>query len=935
MKKFLLSLLLLVLVGSAQAQNAYSNLPGRWRLGLNMGAIWTGSDVKAIPGLGGGFNLEKILNKRNDVFLGFSLGFRYLGGKTFGQNTGPQYNMQDNSALNGTIDSTVNYVAQGHFYANHKTFIQEGNLELKMNFPSLERATGIIFHVWGGVGICKYKTWIDAKDAKGNMYDFSSFKQQEVSQSDLTKIFDGSYETLADGSGRNGTLAFIPSVGAGIGYHLGKHVALVFEHKISFPGTDKLEGFVYSGASCKNDFYHYTSVNLVFTFYASSGSTHTTDNTVYTNTTGSQTVTPNNAQVNTHTVTPYTPPTVYPPNVIITYPANYYSSQYDNVNVSATIQNIKSSQQIIISLNGNPLQHFSFNPSNGTLNFQSFLALGNNNFVVSATNGGGTASDNVIVIYNPQFTNTGNIVIPTNTTVPTNTVSIHTNTVVTTNTVTVNTNTVSINTNTVVTTNTVSVNTNTVSINTNTVVPTNTVTISTNTVTINTNTTTGNTNTVSVNTSTVSITPTNTAITTSTTTATGQSGKPPVIQIINPAVSGQVEPGDVYNVSASILNINSANEVSILVNNVAITLYTYSNHNKMLNFNAPLQDGHNYIVINATNAYGTDSKNTIINHHAGKPPKVAISNPNVNPYISQQANVLVNGFVHYVNGSADVKVTLNGNAVPFNFNPATGATDVNLTLSPENNQLIITGTNQYGSDAQSINLILQKSVETGTVVVTNTTTATTATTTSGSSTGGGLGHVGGGVGGSHSVPEITVTTPVSDPFYTNNSSISASANINLVLNATDVSVSNNGAPVSSYYDVNFKKLSFSAPLLSGNNAFIITAHNAYGTSSKTINVIYTPVNTNININSGGNQQSNPIKTGNPVMQPKTNNGTAPIITNPIITPKNGGGENNGGGRPSNNGNVQPTSNPNAPRTINTATVAPMNNGGGGRTKGGG
>ncbi|HXB39994.1 MAG TPA: hypothetical protein VNZ49_05585 [Bacteroidia bacterium] len=918
MKKILLALLLLVFASSFKAQNDYTDLAGRWRLGLNMGAIWESSDVKAIPGLGGGFNLEKILNKRNDVFLGFSLGFRYLGGRTFGLNTAPQYNLQNNSALNGQFDTVTNYATKpGYFYANHKTYIQDGNLELKMNFPSLEKHTGIIFHIWGSVGICKYKTWINAKDANGNKYDFSAFKQQEVSQSDLSKVFNGSYGTLADGSGTNGTLAFIPSVGAGIGYRLSKHVALVFEHKISFPGTDKLDGFVYAGKSCANDFYHYTSANLIFTLYGSNGSSHTstthTNNTVYTNPTGTQTVNTNPTIITT--------PKIYPPNVIITYPVNYYSSQYDNVNISATLQNVTSSQQIGISLNGTQLQHFSFNPSNGHLNFQSFLALGNNNFVVTANNGGGISSDNVTVIYNPQFT-TGEIVVPTNTTVPTNTVAVNTNTVSihTTNTV--------VPTNTVIPTNTVTVNTNTVSIHTNTVVPTNTVTVNTNTVSIHTNTVV-TTSTVTVNTNTVSITPTNTTITTTTTTATGPVGVPPAIQIINPPVSGQTESNMGYNISASILHIASGNDVTITVNGVGITQFTYSSHNAMLNFNAPLQDGQNIIIIHATNAYGADNKNTIINHHAGKPPKVIISNPNTNPYNTVQPNVLVNGFVHYVNGSADVKVTLNGNMVPFNFNPVTGSTDVNLTLVTENNQLTIAGTNQYGNDVQSIILIYKKLTSTGVGASADSTKNNNAS----SGVGGGIGHGGGmgGMSGSHTVPAISVISPVADPFYTNNATATVMANISYVLNVTDVSVSNNGAPVSSYFDINTGKLSFSAPLLSGNNAFIITAHNNYGTSTKQVNINYTPIiiNNGFNNNNGSNQQINPIKIGNPGggMQPKINTGgTAPVInpgrpviTNPVF-PKV---------------NPQPTSNPNPPRTINTGTFAPVNNGGGGRKIGGG
>src|ERR1700741_4101651 len=108
MKRIIL-LLLFISSGIVNAQNSYRDLPGRWRLGFNMGGIWESSDVKAVPGLGGGFTIEKILNKRSDVFLGFSLGFRYLGGRTYGLNSSPTFDLANNKALNGTFNPAVKY----------------------------------------------------------------------------------------------------------------------------------------------------------------------------------------------------------------------------------------------------------------------------------------------------------------------------------------------------------------------------------------------------------------------------------------------------------------------------------------------------------------------------------------------------------------------------------------------------------------------------------------------------------------------------------------------------------------------------------------------------------------------------------------------------------------------------------------------------------
>ncbi len=819
MKKVIL-LFLLVLSGLVNAQNSYTDLPGRWRLGFNMGAIWESSDVKPIPGLGGGFNIEKILNKRSDVFLGFSLGFRYLGGRTFGLNTSPTYDLANNKALNGTFNPAVNYdTVPGFFYANHKTFIQEGALELKMNFPSLEKRTGIIFHLWGGIGIGKYKTWIDALDKDGKMYNFSSLQSQSVSQSDLSRIFDKNYETLAQGSGTNGTLCFIPSIGIGLGYRLGKGVALVFEHKISFPGTNLLDGIEYP-KNCpvtgSKDFYNYTSVGLVFTFYGGHHATQTgttTNNTVYTNTTGTQTVTNTN---NTN----YTPPVVYPPTVVITYPANNYSSPYDYTTVNATLQNVSSSQQISISQNGYAINHFTFNAYNGTLHFQTFLSQGVNNFVVVASNQGGTASQGLTINYIPVQTFTA-------TTIPTNTV-------VSTNTITTTTQTLTINTNTLVATNTV-VTTHT-AVATHTVAPTTTVSPTF---------TFSNTGTI---TPTNTVVPTFTSIATNTVvpnnnihgTATAEVIKP-IVTFIDPSVYPTETTSETYNVNATVFNISTNSQVSVTVNGNSLTQFTYNATTKTVSFLINLQLGYNTITITGTNGGGSDSKSAIINHKPTvKPPKVSITNPSSSPFTTLQNNVIISGYVYNVISSANITVTANGAPTTFNYNMSTHEINVPVYLTVSNTQVNISATNTFGSDAQSIELVFKK------VVADSGTSANTGT---GGNTTGGMG----GIHGNHSKPEITVLSPVADPFYTNTGVVSVSANVNNVLDANKVFVSYNGIQVSFTYDINSKHLNFSSPLKPGLNTFVIDASNPYGAASKSININYTPIN--VNPNSGGNNNS--------------------------------------------------------------------------------
>ncbi len=82
MKKLYLFVVSLIFIigNSSIAQNITTETSGRWRLGINGGATWQSGDVKAKAGFAGGFNIEKILNKRDDTPIGASLGLRMFWG---------------------------------------------------------------------------------------------------------------------------------------------------------------------------------------------------------------------------------------------------------------------------------------------------------------------------------------------------------------------------------------------------------------------------------------------------------------------------------------------------------------------------------------------------------------------------------------------------------------------------------------------------------------------------------------------------------------------------------------------------------------------------------------------------------------------------------------------------------------------------------------
>ena len=848
MKKYLL-IFALSAVAVGYAQSTYTDLPGRWRIGGNIGGMWQTCDVKSSAGLAGGFTFEKILNKKNNVPIGFALGYRFLQGTTYGMDINPTYGVQNNNAINGISNPAVNYATSpGYFYNNYKSFIRENALELRINFPSFEKKTNVIFNLFGGVGLCRFQTFINTMGANDSLYNFSSIYGKPQTVTGMQKFYSGSYSTLADGSASGmGTLVVLPTVGIGIGYHLTKHLSIMAEYKVSFTPTNYLDGVAYdnkNNPTSGNDYYNYLSLGLTLTHLGEHRAAQT------------------NPVQNSNVYTTNTQNT-YPPNVIINYPANFYNSPTDYTTVHATVTNVIGSQQIRISQNGYPVTHFNFNSFNNTLSFQSFLNPGNNNFVVSASNQYGTASQAVTVVYSSL--NNGGYNSGYNSGYSNNNNNYNNNY----NNNNYNNNNYNNQNNT---------GTNPANTSTANQVGTTTVTnISTNTV---------------VGTQSVSV-----------------QGRKPFVQYINPSIYPAPSETPSYNVMASISNIISAGEVAVKVNGVLINTFEYNSGNSVVTFNTPLQAGYNTITITGTNANGSDTKSVIISYEPkGAPPKVVISNPGSSPFTTTQDQVIVSGFVYNVATSSEINVTSNGNPVTFSYNINSRSIEVPAHLFTDITRVSITATNSYGSDSQSMELDLKgRSINSGptnTVTVANTHTNTVnegstgngnnithngnvnegptgngnnithngnvnegptgngnnithngnvneGPTGTGNPDNNGNNTTGGGIGGVQSGlqrPEITVFSPSQNPYQTNSPYISVSANVSNVMNPSMLKVSYNGVELGVSFDNHSEHLNFSSPLKPGLNTFIITATNMKGTSSTSINIDYTPVSVNTNVN---------------------------------------------------------------------------------------
>jgi hypothetical protein len=234
------------------------------KLGINTGAAWQKSDVRSTGGWGFGLTLEKGLIENDKSIFGLAIRGRYLAAVTTGQDLKPFYGIQNNTVLNGSSGSSLDYLStSGYVFNNYKSETAELSLEAIISLNRLRARTGYLVYVFGGIGGVKYETFIDQLDISGAQYDYSGISTTNTStaKSQLKLLRDKQYETAGENNGESGFL-FAPTWGIGFGRMISKRVYLGFEHKITYPNTDLLDAQQWTSTnelSPKKDYYHYSN----------------------------------------------------------------------------------------------------------------------------------------------------------------------------------------------------------------------------------------------------------------------------------------------------------------------------------------------------------------------------------------------------------------------------------------------------------------------------------------------------------------------------------------------------------------------------------------------------------------------------------------------------------------------------------------------------
>jgi large repetitive protein len=383
MRRIALFLALFVATSNLFAQSVSSRFSARERgwvtFGIDGGLAYQTADVRTtFDGWGAGMTLGKNLAYRPGGLLSFDIRGRGLFTRSYGTDWRSSTGIQRNQALNGNYNPNANYVLDlsnpldsSFVFSNYRTGMGELGLEGVLTFNRLRERTGVVFSLFGGIGLDLYRTRINQLDANGQRYNYLGIDRSNgraAVLADLESLRDNSYESRADGLADSGIGAgLMPGAGFELGYQVAPRFVIGIGHKITFSRTDILDGQRWDNnndPTVGNDWAHYTNLHLRWDIQRSRR--------------------------------------MRGPDVEITDPANSpFISPDPSYFVRARVRHVNSAVDIRVTVNGSP-RDFLFKNENLGCNVR--LQPGRNEIRVRADNPAGSDEETVIIVWEDRTT---------------------------------------------------------------------------------------------------------------------------------------------------------------------------------------------------------------------------------------------------------------------------------------------------------------------------------------------------------------------------------------------------------------------------------------------------------------------------------------------------------------------------------------------------
>jgi len=835
---------LLLSMGSLFSQKIDYDNSSKWFFGLNLGTTWQTTDVANRYNVGWGLTLGKSFNYNYGKKIYFDIRGRYLNGNWYGQDydTTSLANYNPTNPADNVLQTYKDSL--GFSVNNFKTNVHRLGLELVLHANGIREKTGIDPYIFGGVGFTWHETSGDL-GTNGLFGDtmFYNYDPALVNKSYVNSLLDKDYETALTGStAGNYRVNFMPSLGFGIGYQVGKRVSIGLEHKTTFTLIDDFDGYV-DGSSKYNDIYHYTSAYIQFRFRH--GREEHTENTV------------NNVD-NYNTAGGCVKPTI----TLINPASNGLTATAINYQLVADVKDVLGRENISVKQNGVSNYTFTYNAQTDRLEAGVVLVPGMNTFEITATNTCGSDVETITVNFQDCKSPIITLVNPTSNGTTVSTAAYSFSALVqnaTNQQITVSINNVNVtnfsfnptsgslqgNVNLVVGVNTfVITSTNqcgtvsqsfTVNYQTCIVPAITLISPSTNGTTVgnanfilsasiqngansqvkvthntraltnvNYNSTTGSvqtTVTLTPGVNTFVITSTNSCGTdTETITVNYQNCVPPAITPIAPASNGMTVSSANFVLNAAVLNSNNGQGITVTHNTRSITNFNFNNASNNLQASLTLNPGLNTIVISTTNACGTDTETITINYQSCLVPVITVTSPASNNTLASTASFTFTALVQNATNAQGISLKLNNTSITnFTYNASTGVVQSTVNLLPGLNTFVLNVTNACGSDAETTVVNYQPCA----------------------------------------MPTVNITTPLTNGMTVTNANFNFNAFVQNVSNAQGVTFLVNNQSVTNYtFNTTTGVLQANLNLIPGLNTFVLTATTSCGTETKTITVNY-------------------------------------------------------------------------------------------------
>ena len=176
----------------------------------------------------------------------------------------------------------------------------------------------------------------------------------------------------------------------------------------------------------------------------------------------------------------------------------------------------------------------------------------------------------------------------------------------------------------------------------------------------------------------------------------------PSLSFINPISERTTVIYPSFTFSATINGLQSTQGILVYQNGVLLNNISYNPTTRILQSNVTLQPGLNTFTVSLTNNCGSTSSSTSVSYENCIKPRITSTNPITNTVVSLPA-LRLKATIDNITSKENITVTLNGRQVSTTtYNTTTKTADISLQLSSGTNTIIISATNNCGSDNETI-----------------------------------------------------------------------------------------------------------------------------------------------------------------------------------------------------------------------------------------